>query len=177
MNTSEAKLHPIIAPTVGPTRVSPLAIFGWDDAVSAGLAALPDGEPARVVAEHRLGYQVITAIGEVAAVLGGALRATSARQDWPVVGDWVVVRPGPDGTSMVVEAVLSRRSAFIRTGVDGEPQVLAANVDTVLVVDALDRPLHLRRLERYLVLAWESGSRPLVALSKADCAENRDAAL
>ena len=86
----------------------------------------------------------------------------------------VRVAPGQAQGGATIEAVLPRRSAFVRrsAGARGAPQVVAANVDTVFVVDALDRPPNLRRLERYLVLAWESGASPVLVLSKADrCAE------
>jgi ribosome biogenesis GTPase / thiamine phosphate phosphatase len=80
------------------------------------------------------------------------------------VGDWVVVR---DET---IQAVLPRRSAFSRKVARAatEEQVLAANVDTVFLVTALNGDLNLRRLERYLALAWESGASPVLVLTKAD---------
>ncbi|MEO7836875.1 MAG: ribosome small subunit-dependent GTPase A [Acidimicrobiales bacterium] len=78
----------------------------------------------------------------------------------PATGDWVVVRLEPRPS---VEHILPRSSTLERAG-----QVLAANVDVVLVVAALDRPLNLNRLERELVLAWDSGAQPVVVLTKAD---------
>ncbi len=95
---------------------------------------------------------------------------TARAVDLPAVGDWVVLSPEAEGD---IVAVLDRWSALTRLD-----QVMAANVDVVLVLAALDRPLNLNRLERELVLAWDSGARPLVVLTKADQAidENRAAA-
>jgi ribosome biogenesis GTPase len=86
----------------------------------------------------------------------------------PAVGDWVAVRGGR------VVAVLPRRTAFVRTvvGRGSAAQVVAANIDVVLVVDALAEQARLRRVERYLAVAWASGATPLVVLTKADlCAD------
>jgi ribosome biogenesis GTPase len=83
-----------------------------------------------------------------------------------VTGDWVVVNDAR------VHEVLERATAIIRPRPAGEPQVLAANVDLVGVVHGLDQPLNHRRLERGLVLAWESGAMPVVLLTKADLAED-----
>lgn len=88
----------------------------------------------------------------------------------PAVGDWVVVDPrSGSGPPWVVAVVLDRRSALTRgVGEDArDGQVMAANVDVVAVVTGLDRPLNLRRLERELVLAWDSGAHPLIVLNKA----------
>jgi ribosome biogenesis GTPase len=119
-------------------------------------------------------------LGRVSRVDRGAL--TVLTQDGPVrasarrtgarttVGDWIAVRPdGPDGL-YEVHAVLERRSAFVRHAPGGatEEQVVAANVDTVLIVISLAAKLSPRRTERYLALAWQSGATPVLVLSKAD---------
>ncbi|HEV8248661.1 MAG TPA: ribosome small subunit-dependent GTPase A [Gaiellaceae bacterium] len=126
--------------------------------------------PGRVVAEHRAGYVVrdgesdllCNARGKIhdAAAVGGLL---------PAVGDWVAFRPLGPGRG-VVEAVLTRRTAISRQEAfkgSGE-QVLAANVDVVLLVMGLDRDYSVRRLERYLTTAWDSGASPAVVLTKLD---------
>ena len=88
----------------------------------------------------------------------------------PVVGDWVVVAPRPDDSSGTITAVLPRHTKFSRKTAwqAAEEQVLAANVDVAFLVTSLNEDLNLRRLERYLILAWESGARPVVVLTKAD---------
>jgi ribosome biogenesis GTPase len=107
--------------------------------------------------------------------------------DFPAVGDWVVLERG-DGADAVarVHAVLPRRSVFSRGGGDGSrdagartagEQVVAANVDFVFLVSGLDDDLNLRRIERYLALAWSSGAEPVVVLNKADRHPDVDAAI
>jgi len=89
------------------------------------------------------------------------------------VGDWALVRVSGDGTRAVIEAVLERRSKFSRKAATGpsnatEEQVVAANVDTVFLVAGLGYDFNVRRLERYLTTAWESGAQPAIVLTKAD---------
>ncbi|HUR17371.1 MAG TPA: ribosome small subunit-dependent GTPase A [Acidimicrobiales bacterium] len=129
-----------------------LVALGWDDRVATLYRSLaePFHQPARVSRVDRDRCSVHTATGK--------LRA--AAQVLPATGDWVVLRPEPRPT---VDHILARRSTLERAG-----QVLAANVDVVLVVASLDRPLNLNRVERELVLAWDSGAVPVVVLTKAD---------
>lgn len=135
-----------------PASFDALVPYGWDGRVEAQFAsfARPDHDPGRVGRVDRDRCTVRTATG--------ALRAAS--DVLPVTGDWVAIRLVPEPA---VDVVLPRRSALERQG-----QLLAANVDVVLVVAALDRPLNLNRMERELVLAWDSGARPVVVLTKAD---------
>jgi ribosome biogenesis GTPase len=130
--------------------------------------SLAGGVPARVAAGHGRLCRVLTEAGELWAEPLGRLRRESAA-GLPVTGDWVVVRP-LGAEKAVVLAVLPRRTAFCRkaVGVGTSEQVLAANVDTVFLVMALDADYSPRRLERYLVLAWECGARPVVLLNKLD---------
>lgn len=131
-----------------------LVALGWDEQVATLYESIAGSThlPARVSRVDRDRCSVHTASGK--------LRATAPVL--PATGDWVVVRPEPRPT---VEHILPRRSTLERAG-----QVLAANVDVVLVVASLDRPLNLNRVERELVLAWDSGARPVVVLTKADTA-------
>ncbi len=114
----------------------------------------------------------------------GALRAEPAMhlmrtrgegESRAVVGDWVALSR-PEGHDVaIIEAILPRSSAFVRKdpGVSTAEQVVAANVDTVFVMQSLSgRGVNLRRLERELVLAWESGALPVVVLTKADIAKD-----
>jgi ribosome biogenesis GTPase len=97
--------------------------------------------------------------------------------DLPAVGDWVAVERADAGTGTIV-AVLERRSRFSRkrAGDTAEEQVLAANVDVVFLVTSLNEDLNPRRLERYLILAWDSGASPVVLLTKADLVDDAAAA-
>jgi ribosome biogenesis GTPase len=139
-----------------------------DDALTPGLVARVD----RGVCE------VLTEAGPLRASVAGDVLADAAADPlgMPCTGDWVALRDWPDGR-LTVAAVLPRRSAFVRASSSGraQAQVLAANLDTVLVVDSLADAPDLGRLERFLALAWESGAQPVVVLTKADLAT--DAAL
>ncbi len=128
-------------------------------------------EPARITQEQRGQYIIAHDAGEHAAVLSGRLRnAALTREDLPAVGDWVAIRPNDEGGLTVVDAVLPRKSGFIRraAGQVEEAQVVAANVDFVLLVSGLDGDYNVRRIERYVTLAWESCATPVVVLNKAD---------
>lgn len=112
-------------------------------------------------------------IGEIAAEPSGALRAYG---ELPTVGDWVRVRLSPD--FCLIQQVEARMTAFIRraAGRARASQCVAANIDVCFVVSGLDGDFNLRRIERYLVLARESGARPVVVLNKADvCSDVRAA--
>lgn len=136
--------------------------------------------PGRVGLHHRIAYDVYTADGLVRASLPGRLRHEAADStDLPAVGDWVALSADGRGHH-AIEAVLPRRTAFVRTiASDGHRastrQVVAANVDTVLIVSSLVDDLNLRRLERYLVLARESGAAPAFVLTKKDLCPGADA--
>jgi ribosome biogenesis GTPase len=99
--------------------------------------------------------------------------------DLPAVGDWVVFEPLPPPSRSMIQALLPRRSAFVRkvAGQTTQEQVVAANVDVVFLVNALNEDLNLRRIERYLTLAWESGSNPVIVLTKSDLCEDLEHAL
>jgi len=143
--------------------------LGWDDGFAAALQPHENCIPARVSAQHRGEYDVLAERGELRAHVAGRLRHEAASgSELPAVGDWVALR---DET---IHAVLPRRSAFLRKVAfhATEAQVLAANIDTVFVVTGLDGDFNVRRLERYLTLAWESGASPAVVLTKADLCDD-----
>jgi ribosome biogenesis GTPase / thiamine phosphate phosphatase len=140
------------------------ADVGWDDHWATAFAGLapPGAFPARVARADR---------GACTALAPQPVRVASARH--PVAtGDWVVVAPGPlpDDPPFVTD-ILPRRSAFVRERPGGETaaQIVAANVDTLFIVNGLDTGVHTRRIERYLALGWQSGAIPAVVLTKADC--------
>jgi ribosome biogenesis GTPase / thiamine phosphate phosphatase len=151
--------------------------WGWD----AYFQALwndherEDVVPARVVGQQRRFWRIASDAGEGWAEAAGKLRLASEEgADWPAVGDWVVVDLHDAGDSALIQDVLPRRSRFVRkaAGKKTEEQVIAANLDTVLLVCALDGDFNLRRLERYLAQCWESGAKPIIVLNKADaCAD------
>jgi ribosome biogenesis GTPase len=131
--------------------------------------------PGRVVVGHSRLLRVRTEEGEALVEVAGSLRHQArGPEDRPAVGDWVALRPAEGGHRAVVQAVLPRKTAFVRraAGRRAVPQVLAANVDTVFLVMGLDGDFSLRRVERALVLAWESGAVPVVLLNKADVCDD-----
>jgi ribosome biogenesis GTPase / thiamine phosphate phosphatase len=123
----------------------------------------PDPACGRIALVHREHFIVWTPDGEVTATVSGHLRHLD--QDPPCVGDWVTLRDGS-----VISQVLPRRTQLSRkeAGKRVREQVLAANMDLLFIVSGLDRDYNPRRLERYLVLAYESGARPVILLNKAD---------
>jgi ribosome biogenesis GTPase len=146
--------------------------LGWDDGWSASFEPYRDEglEPARVAVQHRGGYVVVAERGELRAE---AARKLVRERALATVGDWVALRYLPGEERALVEAVLPRRTKFSRKAAHGpseltEEQVVAANVDTVFVVSALGRDVNVRRLERYLATAWESGAQPVIVLTKSD---------
>jgi len=146
-----------------------LVELGWSAEWQLTLDGIPhEGlSPARVAIQHRGGYGLLTADGEVSAKVSGKLRHESASAAvLPAVGDWVLVQ------GRTIQMVLPRRTRFSRQAAGGrtDEQIVAANVDTVFVVMGLDPDFNLRRLERYLAFAWESGAEPVVLLTKADLA-------
>lgn len=149
-----------------------LTDFGWrpeHDRAFAAYAA-QGCVPARVASESQHLYRLCTGQGDLLARVSGKLRhAARGRQDFPAVGDWVAASPLP-GDEAVIHGVLPRHSRFSRkvAGETTDEQVVAANVDTVFLVSALTNEFNPRRIERYLVLAWESGAAPAIVLNKAD---------
>ncbi len=106
-------------------------------------------------------------------------RGAASRVELPAVGDWLALEPiGDHPRQAAVREVLPRSGTFVRNRLsDGQPQVLAANVDTAFVVSGLDLDLNLRRIERYLVLSLDGGVTPVVVLNKADVAIDLDRAV
>jgi ribosome biogenesis GTPase / thiamine phosphate phosphatase len=145
-----------------------LDLVGWDGELAGQFAPWADAghRPGRVLAAHRGGDLVATATGELLAQATGRLRhlAGPSVAGLPAVGDWVAVRDDR------IHAVLPRRTAVTRRmpGSATVEQVLAANVDLVIVVVAPGRDANPRRVERLLALAWESGAQPVVVLGRAD---------
>lgn len=158
-----------------------LSSLGWDDFFANAFRPHQAANllPARVALEHKHAYELIVPDGTVsAACTGRMLHESASRAELPAVGDWVAVRPRPNEARADIHAILPRRTKFSRRAA-GEvacEQVVAANVDTVLLVTALDQNYNLRRIERYLAVAWESGAQPVVVLNKADLHPDRDAA-
>jgi ribosome biogenesis GTPase / thiamine phosphate phosphatase len=150
--------------------------LGWADPFQTAFATLNDCRlaPARVTAAQREHHRLISEHGVFDAQLSGKLRHEAAPGELPVVGDWVAAQLRPDEGSATITACLPRRSALVRKRPErsSAPQVLAANLDVVLLVTSLNRDFNPRRIERTLAVIWEGGAQPVVLLSKLDlCAE------
>lgn len=144
--------------------------FGWNDSFARSFSSLatPGTVPARVRAEHRGQVEVLTEAGAVRAFVRGVLQHGL---EAPAVGDWVVLRPSDDpAIPPIVEAVLPRHTRFVRkaAGRRSEPQVIAANIDTVFVTTSMNQELSPRRIERYLAAARAGGAQAVVVLTKSD---------
>src|SRR5882762_8291246 len=156
--------------------------WGWSSYFEAlwNEAERGSAVPARVIAQHRKFWRIAGAFGECWGEASGKLRlAAEEGVEWPTVGDWVVADVREAGSSAPILEVLPRRSRFVRkmAGKKIAEQVLAANVDTALLVSALDGDFSPRRVERYLAQCWEAGAKPVVVLNKADaCGDVREKA-
>jgi len=160
----------------------PLTRFGWDPDFEALFEtyARQGLVPGRVLTASHESYRLATPAGELPAELSGRLRfAADAAVELPAVGDWIAARAHPGDDLAVVDAVLPRRTALVRraAGRRDEAQILAANVDLLLVASPLDGDLRERRLERFLALAREAGVPPVVVLTKADLGADPSASL
>jgi ribosome biogenesis GTPase len=155
--------------------------LGWDVDWASSFEQLEDDNlvPARIAAQHRGAYLVWSADGELRARAAGRLfYAHEIGAPIPAVGDWVGVQQS--GAAATITSILPRRSAFVRkrAGLGSEEQVLAANVDAAFLLAGLDDDFSLRRLERYITTAWDSGAEPVVVLTKSDlCPDVGDALL
>jgi len=132
----------------------------------------------RVASQYKDLYKVLTESGEIKAQISGKFRYNAVSiSDYPAVGDFVMLDTNEAaGGNAVIHYVLSRKSAFIRksAGTSNEEQVVAANIDTVFICMSLNNDFNLRRLERYIGIAWNSGATPVVVLTKADLCNNLD---
>jgi ribosome biogenesis GTPase len=152
-----------------PITDSLLHRLGWDDGWEAAFAEHRAAglQPARVAIQHRGAYDLLGDDGELRA---SAANRLVREEELPAVGDWV----GFDPESVLIEAVLPRRTSISRKetlNVTRE-QILAANIDVAFLVQALPLDFNVRRLERYLAMAWESGAQPVVLLTKTDLVDD-----
>jgi ribosome biogenesis GTPase len=131
--------------------------------------------PGRISIEHKGMYRVLTEHGDLLGEITGKVRFNAeGRHDYPAVGDWVAVHAFPQEGKAYIHGILPRKSKFSRKAAGNvtEEQIVATNVDTVFLVNALNQDFNLRRLERYLLMAWESGANPVIVLSKADLCDD-----
>lgn len=153
-----------------------LESFGWNDFFASHFAPYAEAgySAGRVFVQHKTQYVLYTGHGELRAETTGKMQYEArGKDDLPVVGDWVVIRIREQEGKATIYDLLPRKSKFSRkaAGPKTEEQIVAANIDTVFLVTGLDGNFNLRRIERYLVVAWESGANPVLVLNKADLCE------
>jgi len=151
--------------------------LGWDSFFKESFEPfLKRGYSAgRISEEHKHLYHVLAECGELLAKVSGKLLHDSKnRGELPAVGDWVAISARPAEGTATIHAVLPRLSKFTRkiAGKTTEEQIIVANINTVFLVNGLDNDFNLRRIERYLTLAWESGANPVIVLNKADVCDD-----
>ncbi len=151
--------------------------FGWDDFFQSDFRKYAENDfiPCRVIQQHRNIYVAVCEHGEVQAEVSGKLRhQANSKSDFPAVGDWVAASVRAEEGRATIHALLARRGCFSRkvAGEETDEQVLAANIDTVFLVNGLDGDFNPRRIERYLTLSWESGANPVIVLNKTDVCED-----
>ncbi len=134
--------------------------------------------PARVAVEDKHFYRVWTADAELTAQIIGKLmhEARGDHSRLPKVGDWVAIKLVPNEAKALIQAILPRRTQIVRktSGRESTAQILATNIETVFLVTAADSTFNAARLERMLVMAHDSGARPVVVLNKIDLCDDLD---
>lgn len=130
----------------------------------------------RVSVQHRDIYKVITEDGEILSEISGKLNYSSKyASDYPAVGDWVLVDRTDNSTGNgIIHHILSRKSCFERkaAGDKTESQIVAANIDIVFICMSLNNDFNIRRLERYVSIAWDSMAEPVIVLTKSDLCDD-----
>lgn len=152
--------------------------LGWNAELAAAFEEQQrEGcQPARISAQEREGYRLITACGEYPATMSGRMHHEAHHtENVPAVGDWAVASVHPESGFARIHSLLPRRTA-LRRKLSAErviaPQVVAANIDTVFIATSANRDFNPRRIERLLTLVWESRARPVLLLTKVDLVDD-----
>ena len=152
--------------------------LGWNDFFQALFAPLQEKGylPGRIIRQDRTGFVVMSKNDQQPAIVSGRHFRSGLKADLPAVGDWVAIEDRPTEPQTIIQEIVPRKSKFSRkvAGENTDEQIVAANVDTIFLVTGLDGNFNLRRIERYLAVAWDSGSTPVVILNKSDLCETPD---
>ncbi len=153
--------------------------LGWNEVFAESFQpyAQEGSVPGRIVLEFNQFYRVLCEQGEFLAEATGRMKHEARSQaDLPAVGDWVVIRPIGNSDRAIIQSILPRQSKFTRKtkGDRTEEQIIATNINTVFLVSSLNQDFNLRRMERYLATARESGARAVLILSKSDLYDKTD---
>ncbi len=150
-----------------------LSDYGISERFISESSIYPELNIARVIGQYRGEYKIISEIGETKAKISGKLRfETNELVKFPTVGDFVMV----DESYNIIHHVLTRKSVFIRSavGLSEQAQSIASNIDIVFICMSLNNNFNLSRLERYLGIAWDSGAKPVILLTKSDLLESNE---
>ncbi|WP_243414772.1 ribosome small subunit-dependent GTPase A [Sporosalibacterium faouarense] len=132
----------------------------------------------RVAVEYKGLYKIFTSVGEILGAISGKMQHNAIdREDYPAVGDWVIIdRTDQKTGNAIIHSIFPRKSKFSRkiAGNQAGEQIIATNVDYLFICMSLNKDFNLRRLERYLIMAWEGGANPVVLLTKSDISDNID---
>jgi len=156
-----------------------LIALGWNSFFQEQCAkrSKSDFDVGRIAVEHKQRYVVYSEFGELTGEVTGKLLYSAANfSQLPKVGDWVLMNVFEDEEKAIIHEILPRMSKFSRksAGKKSEEQIIAANIDTVFIVQGLDNDYNLRRLERYLVMIDEGGAEPVIILNKRDLCDDVD---
>ncbi|MBP2079323.1 ribosome biogenesis GTPase [Oceanobacillus polygoni] len=150
-----------------------LCKLGWENSNhSTNLEHL-----ARVITVQKNSYRISDGKMEYLAHLSGKfLNETNSTMDYPAVGDWVEAQKLEEEKKAVIRRVLPRKSQFVRqaAGLKTEAQIVAANMDTVFIVNSLNHDLNVRRIERYVLATYDSGATPVIVLTKKDACSQEE---
>lgn len=154
-------------------KVYNLYDLGWNEELSKQYEGLLNSYTiGRVAVEYKGMYKIYCEKGELfASVSGKMMHSAEGRNDYPAVGDWIVLDNIHDNDDRaVIKDILKRKSKFARkcAGNTYEEQIVAVNVDTLFICMSLNQNYNIRRMERYLTMAWDSGAIPVVLLTKMD---------
>lgn len=151
--------------------------YGLSEKVEKSAECFADLTVSRVLSQEKGIYRLVSSQGEKWGEISGKfLYNISAKSEYPAVGDFVMADWNKSGGNAVIHHVLPRKSSFIRkaAGERNEEQVVAANIDTVFLCMSLNNDFNLRRLERYVSIAWNSGAVPVIVLTKSDLCDEPD---
>ncbi len=149
--------------------------YGFSERFALEAELYPELSPARVTAQHKGLYNIVTESGECSCEISGRFRYETAEMvEFPTVGDFVMVKKVGGGSNAIIQHVLSRKSIFMRTavGLTGQAQPVVTNVDIVFICMSLNNNFNLSRLERYLGVAWDSKATPVIILTKSDLCDD-----
>lgn len=159
--------------------------LGWNDFFERQFEQYKESgyTPARVIRRSRGSFTIEGNDGSLEATVSGKFQHDAeSMADWPTVGDWVAIEARPSEGTATIHSLLPRMSSFSRkaassggmpeSGGRTDEQVLAANIDTIFLVSGLDHDFNLRRIERFVLAAYDSGAAPVVVLNKADLCDD-----